>query len=72
MKKSNSFAEVMSIVAAAVSICALAVAIIALLKSFSRDKLTACEYDYYDDSFERSDYGDIAEDDDIGSDTLAF
>lgn len=72
MKKTNTVALVLSIIAAAVSAAALAVAIVALVKSLGRNKITVSEYDFYDGSADRSDYGDISEEDDIGSDTLAF
>ena len=66
MKKTNTVALVLSIIAAAVSAAALAVAIVALVKSLGKNKITVSEYDFYDGS------ADISEDDDIGSDTLAF
>lgn len=72
MKKSNTVALVLSIIAAVVSAAALAVAIVALVKSFGKNRITVSEYDFYEDSAARSDYGDISDEDDIGSDTLAF
>ena len=72
MKKTNNIAVVLSIIAAAVSLAAVIIAVIALVKSFGKSKITTGEYDFYDDPEARRDYGDISEDDDIGSDTLAF
>lgn len=72
MKKSNSIALAISIVAASVSLAALIVSVIALVRSFGRNKITDGEYDFYDDYAKRKDYEDISDDDGIGSDTLAF
>ena len=72
MKKTNNAAEVISIIAAAVSLAAIIIAVIALVRSFGKNRITTGEYDFFDGADERNDYGDISEDDDIGSDTLAF
>ena len=72
MKKENNISMVLSIIAAAVSLAAIIIAVIALVRSFGRSRTTTGEYDFYEDSEARSDYGDISEEDNIGSDTLAF
>lgn len=72
MKKTNNAAVVISIIAASVSLAAIIISVIALVRSFGKKSLAAGEYDFYDDLEERRDYGDISEEDDIGSDTLAF
>ena len=72
MKKTNNVSVVLSIIAASVSLAAIIIAVIALIRSFGMNRTTTGEYDFYDDSDERKDYGDISEDDNIGSDTLAF
>lgn len=72
MKRSNNVAVVISIVAASVSLAAIIISVIALVRSFGRKRLAAGEYAFYDDLDDRRDYGDISEEDDIGSDTLAF
>ena len=72
MKKTNNISVILSIIAAAVSFAAIIIAVIALVKSFGRSRTTTGEYDFYEDLDAKSDYGDISEDDNIGSDTLAF
>ena len=66
MKKSNVFAIVLSSVAAAAAVDALAIAIVSLVKSCGVKKISTAEYNYYG----------IPETDDeeeqLGSDTLAF
>lgn len=68
MKKTNGIIIALSIVAAVLSAAALALSIIALVKSFGKGKISDNEYDLYDDADLSGDYSD----DDIGSDTLAF
>ena len=72
MKNTNNASMVISIIAASVSLAAVIIAVIALVRSFGRNRIAAGEYDFFDDPDARRDYGDISEDDDIGSDTLAF
>ena len=72
MKKTNNISLVLSIIAASVSLAAMIIAVIALVKSFGKGRAAKEEYDFYDDPDLRKDYGDLSEDDDIGSDTLAF
>ena len=70
MKKTNSIAVAISIAAASVSLAALIISVIALVRSFGKNRITTEEYDFYEDFADRRDFGD--DDDDIGSDTLAF
>lgn len=73
-KEESSFASAMAVFAAAVSLIALAVSVFALIKTLGRNKLTASEFDIYDDTDVRGNYDGIPDDEDdgIGSDTLAF
>ncbi len=66
MKKANVTAIVLSAAALAVSIAALVVGIIALVKSCAGKRMSAAEYSY----FTRPE--DDEEEENIGSDTLAF
>ncbi len=72
MKKSTGIATVLSIIAISLSAAALAVSIIALIRGLGKNRMNEGEYDFCGDIDGRSDYGDISDDDDIGSDTLAF
>lgn len=65
MKKSNTAAVVISITALAAAIAALAVGIVALVKSCGRKRLNASEYNYIVPAEDE-------EEENIGSDTLAF
>ncbi len=71
MKKTNGIIIALSIVAAVLSAAALALSIIALVKSAGKGRISDNEYDLYDEGDLPGDYSDI-ECDDIGSDTLAF
>ena len=82
MKKTNAVANtvpntnnasfVISVIAASVSLAALIIAVIALVRSFGKNRIAEGEYDFFE-GLDSGDYGDISEDDDnIGSDTLAF
>ncbi len=71
-KEESSFASAMALFAAAVSLIALAVSIFALVKSMGRSKLTASEFDIYDGDKAYENDHDGIDDDDVGSDTLAF
>ncbi|MBD5146882.1 MAG: hypothetical protein HDT21_13390 [Ruminococcus sp.] len=69
VQKSNTAALVLSILAAVMSAAALAVGIIALVRSFagsSGRRLSPSEYDCY------ISHDDDDEEENIGSDTLAF
>lgn len=69
VQKSNTAALVLSILAAVMSAAALAVGIIALVRSFSGGsgkRLSASEYNCY------IRHDDDDEEEDLGSDTLAF
>ena len=66
MKRSNVVSIVLSAVAVAASIAALALAIVSLVKSSGVKKITAAEYNYYGIP------DDDEDEDNLGSDTLAF
>lgn len=66
MKKSNTAAVVISITALAAALAALAVGIIALVKSCRARRLTAAEYSCFTPDEDNED------EENIGSDTLAF
>jgi len=68
MKKANITAIVLASTALAASIAALAVGIIALVKSCAGKRITASEYSY----ISPADPADDEEEQNIGSDTLAF
>lgn len=65
MKKSNVVAIVLASVAAAAAIAALVIAIVSLVKSCGAKKISTAEYNYYG-------IPDADEEDNLGSDTLAF
>ncbi len=66
MKKANITAIVLASAALAAAIAALVVGIIALVKSCAGKRMTAAEYNYFTQS------EDDDEEENIGSDTLAF
>ncbi len=66
MKKSNALAITLSAVALLMSAAALAIGIVALVKSCAGKRITAAEYN----CFAQSD--DSEDEENIGSDTLAF
>ena len=81
MKKTNNCAvceyraggayEVLAVFAAVMSVISLVIGIIALIRTFGRDRMNDSEYSIYRDHYDIG--GNISDDDeDIGSDTLAF
>lgn len=66
MKKANITAIVLAASALAVSAAALVIGIIALVKSCAGKRMTAAEYNYFTQS------EDDEDEENIGSDTLAF
>ncbi len=67
--KSGGITEFLAVFAAAISVVSLVVGIIALVRTFGRDRMNDSEYNIYGDHYDKSEYSD---EDDIGSDTLAF
>ena len=72
MKKYSGAVLALSIVAAALSAAALVIGIIALVKSMKNGRITEGEYDFYGAMDEKGGYESDPDDENIGSDTLAF
>lgn len=64
MKKSNVLSLIISVAAFALSAAALVIGVVALVKSCGGNRICASEYNFAD--------LDDDEDEDLGSDTLAF